>query len=138
MVVQEVMIPILIRAMRDAHRALIRANRALEEEQRNIQFGKLGSSLIIIGAMSAAVTIVTLLQPPEMIFAYTTYMHVIRSIVLCFTAVTGLAGITFGTFLLSMNNPGRYRHLAMVMLWASCVAAAFSIGILLMASFSLP
>ena len=136
MVVQEIMIRILIRAMRDAHRALIHANRALEHDQRNIQFGNLGSSLIIIGAMSAASTIVALLQPPEMTFVYATYMHVILSIVVCFILVSGLAGITFGMFLLAMNNPRRYRHVAIVMLWASSVAAVFAIGILFMTSLS--
>lgn len=140
MAVQEIiMIRTLIRAMRNAHRAVIRANRAEEPDQRNTQLSKLGCSLIIMGVISIATTIKVLTRPPERIFAYPTYMHmhVILSLVLGFIALFGLVGITVGMFLLAMNNPGKYHCLAMVILWASSVAAAFAIGILLVASFSL-
>ena len=80
MAVQEIiMIRTLIRAMRHAHRAVIRANRANraeEPDQRNTQLSNLGCSLIIMGVISIATTIKVLVRPPEsLIFAYPTYMH---------------------------------------------------------------
>lgn len=123
-----IMIRLLIRAMRHAHRAVIRANHAEEQNQRNMELGNLGSNLIIMGAISSAAMILALVMLSEKIFAY--------PILSVFIVVSGLTGITVGMFLLAVNNPGHYRHLAMVILCASCLAAPFTIGILLVVPLS--
>ena len=122
MAVQEIiMIRTLIRAMRHAYRAVLRANRAEEPHQWNIQLSNLGCSLILMGVISIATTIKVLIRPPERIFiAYPTYMHVILSLVLGFIVLFGLVGITVGMFLLAMNNPvllwSYFGHLALQLL----------------------
>lgn len=130
------MISNLMGAMWNAHHDLIHANRAVEQDERNMHLGNLGSNLIKMVAFNAAVIILAIIRPPEGICAYSTYMHVILQVVLGFMAVSVLASFTVGMLLLSMDNPVRYRHFALVTLWAADVATAFSIGILLVASIS--
>ncbi|KAF3336326.1 hypothetical protein FCM35_KLT18912 [Carex littledalei] len=125
------MIRTLIRALRHANLAVIRANQAADQNQRNMELGNLGSNLIIMGAINFAAMILALVLLSEKIFAYP-----ILSVFIVVSGLTGIAGITVGMFLLAVNNPGHYRHLAMVILWASCLAAPFTIGILLVASLS--
>lgn len=131
-----IMIRTLIGAMRHAHRAVIRANRAEEPNQRNMHICHLGIHLITMGVISVAVTMIAFVWPPERIFPYPTYMYVILSFVLGFVVVFGFVGITVGIFLLAMNDPGQYHNLVMVILWTSDVAAAFAMGILLGTYFS--